>query len=519
MCAGVPAMVGAHGVVAGIAPNPVNQQRLESTVRYLQDAQNKDGGFGEDAGSPSDPDVSAWVTFALAAAGINPQDQRRPEGVDAFTYLAERSGELKSTTDFERALLVVDGTGTSPHSFGGVDLVREILARQLTGPGVEGAFPHEAGGPIPGMNDTIYAVLALSPIEEPTVQSAIARAIEWVIEVQDRDGGWPETTACANPGRTCRSEVDMTGAAIEALNAAGRHSTAAQEKAFEFLHTAQVAGGGFPEHAGEADPNVASTAWAVQGMWSAGVNPETWTKGSATEEPLGYMASLQQTDGHIRWKASSDMNGLWMTAEVAPAFAGQALPADAPPREVQGLTSSEETTSAAPGTAEAGQGGLSPQGGGGVIAGGGGDGAPLFSRPRPQSQGKTPGGARQLNPAKHDARSHRRNPGPPRKPADFQVAEVQAEPQPGKHTQSSSRVRGGHGQAQQGSGSGGGGAEDVKGVLISGPASQPQAGAPGLRGASAGGNQTPWLAIGIGGTLLLLFGGGAQFERRRPQVV
>jgi hypothetical protein len=34
-----------------------------------------------------------------------------------------------------------------------------------------------------------------------------------------------------------------------------------------------------------------------------------------------------------------------------------------------------------------------------------------------------------------------------------------------------------------------------------------------------GGSQTPWLAIAIGGLILLLILTGSQLERRRPQVI
>ena len=46
---------------------------------------------------------------------------------------------------------------------------------------------------------------------------------------------------------------------------------------------------------------------------------------SEAREPLDYMESMQQADGHIRWRANNDINGIWMTAYVTPAFAGQAL--------------------------------------------------------------------------------------------------------------------------------------------------------------------------------------------------
>ena len=46
-----------------------------------------------------------------------------------------------------------------------------------------------------------------------------------------------------------------------------------------------------------------------------------------------------------------------------------------------------------------------------------------------------------------------------------------------------------------------------------------EAGAPGLHGAGAGGDETPWLAIAIAAAAGLLALVGSQLERRRPQAV
>lgn len=477
----------ATGSLAAV-PNATNQARLDSTVRYLQDVQNTNGGFGGEPGGESDPDFSAWVALALAAAGINPQDQTQPGGVDVYTYLAEHAGELTLTTDFERALLVVDASGTSPHDFAGVDLVSQILGRQITGASEEGAFVHQAGERTAGINDTVFAILALSPVQEPVVQEAVQRAASWLEDEQNPDGGWPAlcpktaVTTCAKSGPES-GEVDMTGAAIEALNAAGRHDTPVQEAAFKFLHEAQDPDGGFPEYQGESEPNVASTAWAAQAIWAAGQSPEAWWVGTAGAEPLSYMASMQQSDGHIRFKEKEESLGVWMTAYVAPAFAGQALPIPAVPRAVPSATTSAASSSATPvaqGTAEPGQGGESPQPGSGVIAGGGGNGAALFSRPQPQSKGNTPGGARQLG------NTHRQAP----------------------KSSSTKHPGGRHG------------GPEVKGVLIGAQAHDAlEPGAQGLHSAEAGGNRTPWLAFAVEGATGLLLLAGSQIERRRSQVI
>ena len=84
----------------------------------------------------------------------------------------------------------------------------------------------------------------------------------------------------------------------------------------------------------------------------------------------------------------------------------------------------------------------------------------------------------------------------------------------------------GHGTASVGTGSGGpqAGEPEVRGVLIGAPSGTHnkdalERGAPGLHSAGAGGNQTPWLAIGIGGAITLLALAGSQLERRRPELV
>jgi prenyltransferase beta subunit len=517
----------------GAAPNATDQARLDSTVRYLQDVQNVDGGFGGEPGAESDPDFSAWVALALTAAGINPQDQAQVGGVDAYTYLTEHANELTLTTDFERVLLVVDASGTSPHDFAGVDLVDQILGRQLTETSEEGGFVHKAEEHTAGINDTIFAILALSPIQEPAVREAVGRAASWLEDEQNPGGSWPAycpktaVTTCAKSGPE-RGEVDMTGAAIEALNAAGRHDTPVQREAFEYLHEAQDPDGGFPEYPGESEPNVASTAWAAQAIWSAGQSPEAWV-GTAGGEPLSYMASMQQPDGHIRFKEKEESLGVWMTAYVAPAFAGQALPITAVPRALPTTTTStnpDSMTPAAQGTAEPGQGGESSQLGSGVIAGGGGYGAVLFSRPQPQSRGDTPGGVRRLENTHEQAstkKSSTRHHGEQQAGGRVEgrgLKGVRAERREVKGVLAGGRelksVQAG-GRELKGVQAGG---REVKGVLIDAQdrdALDP--GAPGLHSAGAGGNLTPWPAIAIGGAIVLLVLVGSQLERRRPQAI
>jgi len=489
---------------APAAPNPGNEAALDRTVRYLQEAQLHDGGFAA-SGEPSQI-TSAWTALALAAAGINPQDQARPDGIDAFAYLRAhyRQGLEEAecaptacTTVLERELMVVNAAGADPHEFDGVDLVAELVARARP----DGSFPHAPVGQ-PGVNDTIFAVFALSPISEPGPRAAIGPAADWIESVQHADGGWAWSATGA------RAEVDMTGAAIQALIAAGRGRNAAVEAGVAYLREAQNPEGGFAESPGNPESNVASTAWATQAIWAVGENPEQWRTGSGqpTEEPLDYLESMQQPDGHIRWKQSRDLNGIWMTAYSSVALGGHAWPIPEAPR------SGEPDRPPSPGQGEGVQSGK------GVIAGGGGKGAPLFSRPKAQSKGRTPGGARTLRgrEAETRPRSGTRR-GAAEQPRQTQTAEARSAAENARASEATAPGPGHGPGASRGAGDESAG-EAVTGTLIGSLAPRGgdlSFGAPGLHGAGArGGEETAAIAIGAAALLFALAGLGWEGRRR-----
>lgn len=496
--------------------------QLDAMVRYLQQAQYRDGGFPASPGAEPNADFTAWTALALAAAGINPREQLAPGGRSAYSYLLAHAGALTSTTDFERELLVVDAAGASPRDFAGRNLVADILARQLRRGPEAGAFSHEAGRRQGHVNDTIFAIIALSPIHEVKAARAVAHACKWLLKVQNRgqarDGGgsWPAVypdTLAAEP----EHNTEMTGAAIQALNAAGIHHSAAQARGLAFLHDSERPDGGFPETEGEAEANVASTAWVVQGIWAAGQRPERWRVDG--HEPLGYMLSLQRADGSLQYQPGAVENPVWMTAYAGLAFAGAYLPLSRVPLAERANPPSRESPSR-PGPSpspagETGQGGQSTQGGGGVLAGGGGNGAPAFSHPQPQSRGHTFGARRELTPPRATG-AHPAGVGS-RAAAHGRRAANRAAAGAGDASGALGRALGEAGAAAVRTG----GAARVRGVLLG---DSPTAfhgsleGAPGLREAGAGGRQSRWLAIAIAVAALALALIGARLERRRPRV-
>ncbi len=472
------AFAAAYPAAANATAAATGDGTLDSTVAYLEGAQNADGGFAVSPGKPSDPGISAWVALALAATGINPQDQHGPAGTSAYEYLTAQAGSLAVVPDFERALLIADAAGTSPHDFGGRDLAGTILAAELP----DGSFPFKPGEATPDVNDTSFAVLSLSLLDEPAAQTAVARGAQWLAGAQNADGSWPSTCPrtvprCDEGGTEPGGEIDATAAAIEALNAAGEVATPAQTRALEWLRRAQTSDGGLPEYSGEPEANVASTAWTAQALWAASVNPSGWETPSGGN-PLSFIASLQQADGSVDWRPGQQSEPVWMTAYVAPALAGRQLPIGPVPHAAPVVA-----PTAAPAVGGNGAPTTAPASAKGVRSGGGGRGAGLFSRPQPQSQGHGRGGARDLGSS--EARHH--------------AGPAHASPQEAKH----------HERPQARSAE-----REVSGLLL---AAHTAKAAPGLATSGAGGEPGSTAALAIGLCALLAAAIGGILERRPPE--
>jgi energy-coupling factor transport system substrate-specific component len=297
------ALIGQVALLARAAP-----ARAATLSGYLLRAQHGDGGFGPAPGQPSSSLFSGWAGLGLAALGDNPGDVRRG-GATVLDYVRSAAGSLADVGALERTILVARAAGVSATSFGGHDLVAQ-LQRQIR---ADGSVTEQ-------VNLTSFAVLALRAAD---VKPA-ARTIAWLERQQDRDGGFSFATAGDS------SDVDDTGAALEALAGRGGTAPRVQRRAVGFIRAQQNPDGGFPSNPG-GDSNVQSTAWAVQGLISAGVDPVTVRRGGSS--PLQFIRSLIDVDGHVRYSRTTDPTPVWVTAEAALALAGKPLPlAPVPPR-------------------------------------------------------------------------------------------------------------------------------------------------------------------------------------------
>jgi energy-coupling factor transport system substrate-specific component len=213
-------------------------------------------------------------------------------------YLRASAGSRADLGSIERTILAARSAGVSARHFGGHDLIAALEG----GIGGDGAVSDQ-------VNLTAFAVLALRADGVPPP----GRMLAWIARQQDSDGGFSFGTGGG------ASDVDDTGAALEALGGGSR----AAGRAVRFIRSQQNSDGGFPSQPG-ADSNAQSTAWAIQGLIAAGVDPAGMRRGGRS--PFDYLTALIRPDGHVAYSSSSDETPVWVTAEALMALERKTLP-------------------------------------------------------------------------------------------------------------------------------------------------------------------------------------------------
>lgn len=196
----------------------------QDCIRFLLDSVLPDGSW------PIDTNLATWVTslamFALQAADevLDPLagDHSDAYSDDADSWCSdELLGWHLSCQHTQRHPF----TGANPGGWGWSDL----------------------SGAVPDGDDTPGAILALAACRKrypqaaarsADIETAFAAARRWLLQLQNRDGGWP--TFCRGWGKLPfdRSSVDLTAHAIRAL--AASEAAAADREADDHPQTAQA---------------------------------------------------------------------------------------------------------------------------------------------------------------------------------------------------------------------------------------------------------------------------------------
>ncbi len=240
---------------------------LATPAGYVQSQQRDDGGFGE-------PQITAWATLGLVAAG---EDAGR-----AAEYLARQEPTI--ATDVALVALARAAAGDRPD-----DLLPRLRA-------------HKPGKLV---NATIWTILALRQAGEPAPPAQV-RAL---LSAQRPNGGWSWLRGGA-------PDANDTAAAIQALRAAGVRGRPI-DRGVAFLRRHQNRDGGFQLTQGRGS-DAQSTAWAIQGLLAAGRAPGA--------PAFRYLEGLRRPDGSYRYSARYATTPLWVTAQVLPALARKPFP-------------------------------------------------------------------------------------------------------------------------------------------------------------------------------------------------
>jgi energy-coupling factor transport system substrate-specific component len=274
-------------VVLQAAPPPAQASVSSDALRFLERAQNRDGGWGQARGAASTPLYSSWVLIGQGAA--------RNGRCDAAGVRYVRRRSVTGTGDIERTILALRACRRATRS-----LDARLRGRQRS----DGSFNALT-------NLTSFGIFAMRAAGVSPHNSRVRRAAAFIARQQNRDGGFSFARRGSGSG------IDDTAAAVQALVAAGRsRSRGPVARAVRFLRARQQPSGGFGATPRLA-ANAQSSAWVVQAFAAAGVD---------TRRPLAYLRSLQGSDGSVRYSRTSRQSPVWVTAQALTAFARKPLP-------------------------------------------------------------------------------------------------------------------------------------------------------------------------------------------------
>ncbi len=255
---------------SGRVTHPVTQRALQ----FLRDSVRPDGSW------PIDTNLATWVT-SLAINALAPDPAWPPEMVDLEWFLACQHATRHPFTYAD------------PGGWGWTDL----------------------SGAVPDADDTAGALLACSHWRRrqcsghgdargtgDRVVEAARRGVQWLLALQNRDGGWP--TFCRGWGRLPfdRSGADLTAHAIRALYAwralRPRPIERAIRRGWSYLQRQQRADGSWvPLWFGHQDhPHEENPVYGTARVLLAG-NALAVGETNAVGRGYRYLASVQRADG------------------------------------------------------------------------------------------------------------------------------------------------------------------------------------------------------------------------------
>ncbi|RPK68232.1 Prenyltransferase and squalene oxidase repeat protein [Streptomyces sp. ADI96-02] len=257
------------------APNvPAGSVDLPAATRWLADRLTN-GQRVVDEGA-TEPNYPATTEVAYALASFDREDPTarriarflaRPEHTEAYAY---RSGkdEAPDATAAARLALLAEATDGDPRSFGGHDLLGDLLAnvcrsgsdapQPVPGCATEGDF--RTTGQTEGQALAVIALLS-GGVTPP------AYSVQRLAQLQCDDGGFPSFLLL--DGQVCESEPGTTALVALALQQAGGH-TSVVTRARSSLKKSQFPTGAWPAASYSTPGSAHATGWVAQTLRALG---------------------------------------------------------------------------------------------------------------------------------------------------------------------------------------------------------------------------------------------------------
>ncbi|MDO5844096.1 MAG: helical backbone metal receptor [Methanocorpusculum sp.] len=279
------------------------QTAIDSGLDYIAAAQKTDGGFADSGALESSISVTWFTVTAITAADENPLDWK-VNGNSPLDYYRELNDDSDGTGELAKKITLLVQFGIDPHNYNGHDCVADLKSK-IKSDGRGGDYVYT----------TYWTIFGLTAAGEDA-----SKSVAWLKTQQQSDGGF------GSYGKEYGdvSDSDNTAASIMALIAGGvSPDDTVIKKAVQFLRDVQESSGGY-NYGYYSQSNLASTAWVIQALCAAGVDPSTVTKNGVS--PVDYLLSLQREDGSFKYTEYTVDSPVGMTARAVTALTGKPYP-------------------------------------------------------------------------------------------------------------------------------------------------------------------------------------------------
>ena len=311
-------------------------------LRVLESIQPSNGGFLEAA------PLTSFVTMSLVGCGLADHTVTR-RGIDFLVDSVREDGSWPIDSNLATWVTTLSANALGERLS---EVAREPIRGWLLGQQYREVHPYTNADPggwswtdlpggVPDVDDTPGAVLALLEgrgAEFEEVAESVKAASEWLLSVQNRDGGWP--TFCRGWGTLPfdRSSSDITAHTLRALMAIAARLPSERERfddairrGFDFLRRQQRDDGAWVplwfgnQHANDEQNPVYGTARVLAAWRAAGLENDT-----SAVRGREWLAGVQNSDGG--WGGDADTP----SSVEETALAVEAL-LDRVPREAEGM--------------------------------------------------------------------------------------------------------------------------------------------------------------------------------------